>query len=538
MRILLILDTCEHLIDAVAALASRIFAEAPQVHILATSRESLRVEAEQIYRLDPLVCPPEEAVVTASIAQTFPATQLFVERAAASGARLKLDDAEAAIVASICRRLDGVALAIELAARRVETFGLEQTAALLDQRLTLLWVGPRTAPPRQRTLQATLDWSYGLLSEIERTILRRLAIFVGYFTLDAALAVAASAEVDHTTVFGAIDSLCSKSMVTTAPVGAMMRYRLLDTTRTYALGIGVKDSGASDTARRHAQYYFGYFDRRVAIDSSLESTNQTLRDSLGNIRAALEWCFSPGGDQALGIDLAAASAHYFVEMSLLTECQYWVERATAEIKKTRTSPHRELSLRYAAGISLMFTRNSDEALVAFNEGLKLAQTLNDLHSEIQLLSALHVFKTRILDFAGALETSNRCIAVSKKLGEPSSVTVAEWMLGTTNHLLGNQVEACVQCGSAVTRSISPEWGSVGRLGYDRRIIALSAHARAQWLLGRPEQATEAANKAIAEADKLKNPWTLVFSLVYSSSVFIWCGERTSNARSLTLKSTH
>jgi DNA-binding winged helix-turn-helix (wHTH) protein len=179
-RILLILDTCEHLIESVATLVAGVFEAAPQVHILATSREALQVEGEHVYRLEPLACPPDGEALTAEAAQTFPATRLFMERAAASGAHLDLNDADAAIIVAICRKLDGVALAIELAARRVEAYGLQQTAALLDQRLTLLWVGPRTAPPRQKTLQATLDWSYGLLSDLERLVLRRLAVFVGH----------------------------------------------------------------------------------------------------------------------------------------------------------------------------------------------------------------------------------------------------------------------------------------------------------------------------------------------------------------------
>src|SRR4029077_5741378 len=157
------------------------------------------------------------------------------ERAMASGARLELSDADAVLVGDICRKLDGVALAIELAARRVESYGLQQTAALLDQRLTLLWSGPRTAAARQKTLQATLDWSYGLLSDLERQVLRRLAVFVGHFTLDAALEVASSATLDQSVVRGAMDSLVAKSMVATRPIGAMVRYRLLDTTRAYAL---------------------------------------------------------------------------------------------------------------------------------------------------------------------------------------------------------------------------------------------------------------------------------------------------------------
>ncbi|HTE35174.1 MAG TPA: winged helix-turn-helix domain-containing protein, partial [Reyranella sp.] len=175
-RILLILDTCEHLIESVASLASQIFAAAPNVHLLVTSREALQVDDENVYRLQPLACPPEDGDLTAASVHAFPATQLFVERALASGARLDLSDADAAIVGAICRKLDGVALAIELAARRVESYGLQQTAALLDQRLTLLWSGPRMATPRQRTLQATLDWSFGLLTDLERHVLCRLAV--------------------------------------------------------------------------------------------------------------------------------------------------------------------------------------------------------------------------------------------------------------------------------------------------------------------------------------------------------------------------
>src|SRR5215813_9149873 len=238
-RMLLILDTCEHLIDAVAALASQIYAKAPQVHILATSREVLQVEGEHVYRLDTLSCPPEESEVMSAAAQTFPAPRLFIERAAASGAHLEISEAEVAIVVRICRKLDGVALAIELAARRVDAYGLQQIESLLDQSLTLVLLGnPSTTPP-QKTLQATLDWSYQLLSKVERVVLRRLAAFVGHFSLDAALAVVTCTDIDQSQTLAAIDSLIGKSMIATRPIGAMMRYRLLDTTRTYLLNIAI-----------------------------------------------------------------------------------------------------------------------------------------------------------------------------------------------------------------------------------------------------------------------------------------------------------
>ena len=238
--------------------------------------------------------------LTAAVALTYPATQLFLERAMASGARFELSDANVAIVAGICQKLDGVALAIELAAGRVEAYGLEQTAALLDQRLSLLWQGQRTAPPRQKTLQATLDWSYGLLSEVERLVLRRLAVFVGYFTIEAALEVVTDAKIDRALLFGAMDSLVAKSMVAPRPIGAMMRYRLLDTTRAYLLETGVDDAAL---AARHAIYYQRWLEQTGAEWPTLSNAAERAPHfaSLHNVRAALEWCFGANGDTEIGI---------------------------------------------------------------------------------------------------------------------------------------------------------------------------------------------------------------------------------------------
>ena len=310
-------------------LGARTLDALPQVHILATSRKALRVEGEHVYKLDPLACPPDDPGLTAEVAQTFPAPQLFVERALASGARLDLGDADAAIVVGICRKLDGVALAIELAARRVVAYGLQQTAALLDQRLTLLWLGPRTAPPRQRTLRATLDWSYGLLSELERVVLRRLAVFVGHFTLDAALAVATSATVDQALVFAAIDSLVAKSMVATRPVGAMMRYRLLDTTRAYVLETGADDAELVDLAVRHVAYCRQWLEQSGTDWPKLSTGAERAPHfaALNNVRAALDWCFGANGNAEIGVGLTVAAAPVFLAMSLLPECHRWSERA-------------------------------------------------------------------------------------------------------------------------------------------------------------------------------------------------------------------
>jgi predicted ATPase/DNA-binding winged helix-turn-helix (wHTH) protein len=379
-RILLTLDTCEHLIEAVATLASRLFVAAPGVHILVTSREALRVEGEQVYKLAPLACPPDGPGLTAAAARGYPAAELFVERAAASGARLALCDAEAAIIADICRKLDGVALAIELAAGRVEAYGLEQTAALLDRRLALLLPGQRTAPPRQRTLQATLDWSYGLLPELERTVLRRLAIFAAHFTIEAALAIVPDETVDEALVFPAIDSLIAKSMVATRPVGAMMRYRLLDTTRAYALALSADDPGFAALAARHATYYRQWLEQAGFDWPNLTSAAERVPHTAGiaNVRAALEWCFGETGNVAIGIGLAAAAAPVFLVMSLLPECHRWSRRALLALDEATRGSSAEMHLQAAFGLTAMVLHDESEpAGAALNRALAIAEAQGD-----------------------------------------------------------------------------------------------------------------------------------------------------------------
>src|ERR1700692_3827403 len=233
-RILLVLDNCEHVIGVAAALAERIVSEAPQAHILATSREALRVEGEHVHLLYSLDCPPEDAGLTAMEALRYPAAQLFMERAAASGYGAALSDIDAPIVARSCRRLDGVALAIELAASHGGSPRIRGVAELLDNRFGLLWQGRRTALPRHETLNAMLDWSYSLLSEREKLVLCGLSVFVGGFTLHAAGSVASEPEVDEADVIDTVASLVAKSLISTAAINETTYYRLLDTTRTYA----------------------------------------------------------------------------------------------------------------------------------------------------------------------------------------------------------------------------------------------------------------------------------------------------------------
>lgn len=527
-RVLLILDTCEHLIEAVAALAERIFSAAPQLHILATSREALRAEGEHVFKLGPLACPPDDPGLIAAFVQAFPAAQLFLERAAAGGARLDLSDADAAIVADICRKLDGMALAIELAAGRVEAYGLQQTAALLDQRLTLLWPGQRTAPPRQRTLHATLDWSFGLLSDFERAVLRRLAVFVGHFTTEAALEVVAGSAVDRGLVFAAIDSLVAKSIVAVRPVGAMMRYRLLDTTRVYVLEICADaDTELADLATRHATYYRRWLERTGSQWPSLSSAAERALHlaGLSNVRVALEWCFGTGGNTELGVKLATAAAPVFLSMSLLPECQRWSERAISALDEAARDGSDEMHLQAALGVSLMFTRGgSAAARVALNKSLATAKECGGALDQLQLLGPLNMFYLRTGDFRAALHYAQRCFAIAGTLEAPAAVALAHSVLGISLHLNGDLSSARVELEAALRHAPRDQRTTTAYLGFEGTSLAGAVLARTLWLQGHPDQAVERARQTVEDAACMNHPLTLSIALIWAISVFLWIGD--------------
>jgi predicted ATPase/DNA-binding winged helix-turn-helix (wHTH) protein len=527
-KVLLILDTCEHVIEAVAALASRIHLDAPQVHILATSREALQVEGEHVYKLDSLDCPPEDSDITAAAARAFPATQLFVERAVASGAQLDLSDADAAVVARICRRLDGVPLAIELAARRVEAYGLEQTAVLLDQRLTLLWQGPRSALPRQRTLQATLDWSYELLSDVERVVLRRLAVFVGHFTLDAVLAVVADAKVDRDKVFGAIDRLVAKSMVATRPIGAMVRYRLLDATRAYALEIRLDEAESAALAARHATYYRTWLEQARAEWPTYSNGMQRAPYFAGvnNVRAALEWCFGDNGNIDIGVRLAAAAAPVFLTMSLLPEAHRWSERALAALDEATRGGPEELRLQAVLGVVSMFTRgNDDAARSALDRSLAIAEARNDAPEQLQLLNLLHIFHQRTGDFKTTLHYAKRTLSVAEAIATPAALELGHCVVGSALHHVGDlggaraELEAALQSEPSHHRPAGTIY-----VDYEHYNYAGIALARTLWLQGYPVQAMEMANRSVQDALSMGHPVAVSRALIWAICVFLWAGD--------------
>ncbi len=526
-RILLILDTCEHLIEGVAALAARLFGACPHVHLLATSREALRAEGESVFVLPSLLCPPADPTLTLDAAMAFPAAQLFLERARASGARVALDDADAPVVADICRKLDGVALAIELAAGRVQTYGLRKTAALLDEYLALSWPGRRTAPARQRTLQATIDWSYALLSEDEREVLRRLAVFVGYFTFDAALQVVTNATLLEDKVYAGIESLIDKSLLSVSSHGATMRYRLLDTTRAYALQAHANNDSLPDSSLRHALYFTRLLGQiRTDWQSMHHPPERALQLAvLGNVRVALDWCFGPAGDHAIGVGLAAAAVPVFLGLSLLTECHRWSERALALLAPARRGGVEEMRLQAGLAMSQMFTRDhGDAARDAFTRSLAIADDKGDLADQMLLLGPLHMFHFRRGEFKISLRYAQRIATVAATAGDPDAQAVAHCLSGISLHVMGELDAARLELETSLRAEPVSYRNHILLLGFDYYIWAGMALGRTLWLQGHAEQAIARIRASIESAERLDHPVTLSMALHWAAAVYLWVGD--------------
>jgi predicted ATPase/DNA-binding winged helix-turn-helix (wHTH) protein len=525
-KALLVLDSCEHVVNTVAELAERVGNEAPQTHILATTREALRAEGEHVHMLHSLETPPDNPGLSAAEALRYPAVQLFMERALAGGHLSQLSDAEAPVVANICRRLDGMALAIELAASRVGSLGISGSAELLDNRFTVIWQGRRTALPRHQTLNSMLDWSYNLLSDLEKQVLCKLSIFVGDFTIKAACEVVADGEIDDALVTHAIAGLLEKSLISTTHFKRSTYCRLLDTTRAYAL-IKLASRGETDLlAQRHAAEFFRYCQQDQFLQSGFggyDSAEYALH--LGNVRAALDWSFSDCGDEALAVELTACAAPLFIRLSLLDQCRHYCKRALAAISETSRGTRTEMILLEVLALSAMHTKGcSDEVRAAIERGLALAENLGDRTHQLELLAGLNMFLTVIGDFKGSLAVAEQANALAQTSNSACGLVMTEWMLGVSYHLAGNQLAAQHHCERGLIQTVELGAFNPNVFGYDHRIRAQIVLARVLWLRGRAGQALRTAQQAIDEAAARGQPVSVCTSLIYGTPLFILTGD--------------
>jgi predicted ATPase len=500
---LLLLDNCEHVIDAAASLAAAVLTGVPSVNILATSREPLGVAGEREHRLGPLGSPPTSSGLTAAEAAAFPAVQLFVERVTAIVEDFALTDANALLVVEICRRLDGLPLAIEFAAPRVEVLGVEGLAAGLDHSLPLLTARRRTAMPRHRTMRAVVDWSYGLLSEDEQRFFRALGIFAGGFTVEAAAIVAS----DATTGVDAIDllaDLVAKSLVVADVNGARPRFRLLDTTRAYAIEKVEGSRECEELARRHAEYYRDVFERAEG-EAAARPAAEWLADyarEIDNLRAALDWAFSPGGDGSIGVALTAA-VPLWMRLSLLEECRCRAEQALAALGAGASRDARlEMKLHAAVGASRIYSRGAagPETSLAYTRALEIAESLDDAEYRLRSLWGLWAYHSASGRHRVALELAQRFHASAAERPDLNDRLIGEGMIGVSQHYFGDLPSARRHLEHMLVGYVTPgQTWQIIRFQTDQRVLMTVFLARVLWLQGFPDQATRAAHSSVEDA---------------------------------------
>ncbi|HTG05168.1 MAG TPA: winged helix-turn-helix domain-containing protein [Bradyrhizobium sp.] len=496
-ELLLVLDNCEHVVDAVANLTEAIVSRCPRTTVLATSREVLRVHGEHVFRVPPLTVPPGTRVEP-NDALGHAAVELFIARAAALGSDFKRNEENFSAIASICRRLDGIPLAIEFAAAHAVMMGPPEIAALLDDRFKFLTTGRRTALPRHQTLRATLDWSYDLLPETEARVLRHLAVFAGDFLLDAATAVAGTAAVtDH------LANLVAKSLVVADVRGQTPHYRLLDTTRVYALEKLRNGGEYREAARRHAEFYRDFF---AQAEAESESTPQAewlavYGRHIDNVRASLNWAFAPDGDPQIGVALTATAVPLWVQLSLLGECRERAALALASLGNGAGATARlRMQLSAALGWSLMYgVGRAREAGPAWATTLELADQLDDREYRLRALWGLCIDQFNNGEIRKALDFADRFVDGAANSTDPIDGVMADRLLATALHYLGDQNSARYHIERVLVHladlTLKPR---IVRFRFDLRVSTHYFQARILWLQGFADRALRAVERNIEE----------------------------------------
>jgi predicted ATPase/DNA-binding winged helix-turn-helix (wHTH) protein len=439
---LVVLDNCEHVVEAVASLTAEILRTAPHVSILATSREPLRTDAEWRHRLAPLEYPREAAGLSVDKVLQYSAVQLFNERASAVADDFVIGENIPAVV-EICRKLDGVPLALELAAAHVDVLSVQELAARLDNRFALLIQGRRTALPRHQTLRATLDWSYGLLPEAEQVILRRLSVFRGDFTMDAAVAVAADAQLTRAHVVNAIANLVDKSLLAADIGGDVTWYRLLELTRVYA-SHKLQESGEYERVMHllagHMRDVFAGSEAG-AVERSRNEWFAHYGRQVDNLRAALEWAFSGNGDARLGVALAVGAVNFWIAMALLNECCDWGLKAVAQLGAAEGT-REEMMLQCGLGQALIYSRGMQPAArVALARALTVAEALADIHYQLRVLYALWLYAIRVCDLRQCMSLAANSENLISSAGDSAASALSDFVYGLTRYYLAEHSTA-------------------------------------------------------------------------------------------------
>ena len=484
-KLLLILDNCEHVLQNVAALAMRIIGTGEDVRIMSTSRQVLGISGEQIFRVPPLAVPDNPADLTPAAITEFGAIALFVDRAKSVDRSFALTADKASIVVDICRQLDGIPLAIELAAARVKVLSIPNLAQRLNERFKILTGSSRDVLPRQQTLSALIGWSYDLLSPEEQALFRQLGIFAGGFGLQAATKICGD-SLDEIDILNLLGSLVDKSLVVADTTSSHERYHLLESTRAYTLQ-KLEAAERERLARRHAQHYAEKAqeaDKRYGTGS----TFAWLADvglELGNYRAALEWALTQGHDAALGGVIAGALFAFWREQGLPVEGRYWIESALQRLQSEEPSPITARLLRAQA--NFFFGNRMREVA---ERAVAMYEAIADRHGAAYARNILALGLYQAGDFDTAMNVLTEAAAVMRAYND---------QFGTTNSLdlQANIVRGLGRLSEAreLNAKALAAYKSVG----SELDIALSLTniAELEFVDGHPEAALRAASDALA-----------------------------------------
>jgi predicted ATPase/transcriptional regulator with XRE-family HTH domain len=513
-RLLLVLDNCEHLIEACAAFADAFLHMAPKLRILATSREPLAIAGETTYRVPSLQVPdPEHLPPLASLTE-FEAVRLFVDRAAAALPGFTVTEANGPSIIEICHRLDGMPLAIELAAARVKVLPVEQIREHLDDRFRLLTGGSRVALPRQQTLRATMDWSFGLLSEPERALFRRLAVFAGGWALQAAEAMCGTEDVTQKDVLDLLARLVDKSLVVLGWQGEAGRYGMLETIRQYA-SERLEEAGETAGLRRsHAGYFLTLAEE---VEPKLFCPEQNtwfarLEAEHSNLRAALQW-MADHGEGEHGLRLAGALWRYWEVRGHLAEGLAWLTEMlrlpsspAGKEAGTAADPATRAKALLGVGVCNYYQRDNPAAAAQLDASLELYRVLGDRQGMASALFYLGWLANDRGDFARARSLLQESVAICREIGDRQGLGRALARLGLVDFWAGDAAAArpLVEQGLALSRELDDKLGTAWWLEMLSLVL---------YFLGEPGPARVLAEEGVLRCRELGDRRDLAGTLV-------------------------
>jgi predicted ATPase/DNA-binding winged helix-turn-helix (wHTH) protein len=516
--LLLILDNCEHLLAAAGELVAALLERVQGLSVLATSQENLHVPAEKIYRLNALALPPSgvpDRTSSVSRIADFGAVALFVERARAADRRFALDAGNAAGVAEICRCLDGVPLALEMAAARLPLLGIEGLLTRLGERIRMLTTGSHTAEARHRTLSNMVDWSHGLLDPADKKVFRRLAIFSGSFSLEAVIAVAGE-KADDWDIIDSLGRLIDKSLVT-AETGERPRYRLLETLRLYAMQELRRNGEIEAVAERHARYFTELFGRSDALWETAPEVEwvRIYRPEIDNVRAALDWALADPDRAHVAVTLAGTTALLWETLALFAEGRRYVDRALTLIDG-ETPPAAEARLLSSAG-GLWYNSDRPRALAQHERSVALYRQIGDklnLGTILSGMGSLYASLGRNAEAKAALREAEEILFSSNRRRS---------LFGVMNNLgtLAGFMNELDEARRSFTRALD-----LARAVKDvsRESYILMNLAEVEFVLGSVDRAVERAREAVSGLRSTDRGSFLVLGLINLGSYLILRGD--------------